>query len=488
MLRSNPVDRLTSKQLCDELDEIIVYAETKLELKRRDLKPIDNTVRKALLVIDESAGYTAGETPQTAATPPQSHIQVDFAEPGVAASTLYMPVDHMPVDPSSDRVPKRAGKDAKLQKTPLAKTPHRKEILEKELKESQMVLTVKRHMEPTHGFRTHGGELSDSPKQEAAIELSSDAWNSRRSSGDPNGRRASAGKLNMIRPDNRISQAQSLRPHAPIISPPILRNSHGSSEGSKGKLPVGHNHAMFPTAIQQYSNPSSHANVPSIIEPTLMPQPLNLSNHEASHQPEYPSAEHFPSHVPSTIQTENQAFNYEYQPSELNGGMGYAIPANMANASRADVYELPSTLSNGVNFHMPNGPVRGMVPGHISSQPNGDPSFMTNSQWYSGALPHYQNYPQPIETPQHTIMATQYPNTTSQVIMPPPTSFLLPIPHHVYDLEFDVCKVRQALELQQPGRDWFSFMQRRKKEKKDSYLINYINKRDIVSSASIENP
>ncbi|KAH7128547.1 hypothetical protein B0J11DRAFT_273614 [Dendryphion nanum] len=199
MLQTSPNARPDSEMLCVSLDEIMDMAEG-LAHKRSHI-PTNDSVRQALLIIDESADSYGFEQRPADTISLRSEIQVAFKE-GTTASTI-----HMPVDMSDRGTSKRAGKGARLQKVPLAKTPHRREILEEELKGNPVQLAVKKG--PTEralsqaqwGKRTgdelteaqtHKGGRSHSPTQDNPGSRSTTTREKKQSSTDPNRRRRSS--------------------------------------------------------------------------------------------------------------------------------------------------------------------------------------------------------------------------------------------------------------------------------------------------------
>lgn len=153
MLKADPEERLTSTKLCKELDKILSGAEGKRKamLQEGTLSETEFSTQYALLVAEKAAPSDSNTArPHSASRP--GPVQLDLTIPGVA-NTL-----RVNIDPAAHQS-KRIGKDEKLQKLPLAKTPHREQILEKELGSQYKVFPVG----PAHAGNGHNGAKTDSP-------------------------------------------------------------------------------------------------------------------------------------------------------------------------------------------------------------------------------------------------------------------------------------------------------------------------------------
>jgi hypothetical protein len=125
MLQREPGDRLTSSQLCTELERRLKQA----ELEAKTGSKIPKAVKEALLEDDMCAPDTG--TPQPQLMLHQDPTQLQASQSYVATTnTSSIAKADMLLGLSKSR---RLGKDRKLNSVPYAKTVHRREILEEEL-------------------------------------------------------------------------------------------------------------------------------------------------------------------------------------------------------------------------------------------------------------------------------------------------------------------------------------------------------------------
>ncbi|KAF2864734.1 hypothetical protein BDV95DRAFT_290159 [Massariosphaeria phaeospora] len=482
MLRSKPGNRLSSKKLCESLRNLITSAKA-IEIEQvGDSKPTSDSVKRALFVIDESAEVTdiKTTTPDTAVF--QSQIQVNVTEEGGPASTLHMAVD------ASDSVWKRAGKEARLKSVPLAKTPHRKEILREEMEKSTVFLTVKKPVaQPATFPKKHQGELADSPVDDPTA---SQTWNGRRSPRYPKRNEPSP-----RRPSNYTSPSRSQN-DVPTIAAPIARRlDRGPFLNDKPPPRVSSTHEVLLVPSQNSSPESSrssslpHVTVTKSTPPSRKQEwsprgsldtPINFAGDAA-----------IPQELSATNTYSVQGLSYSLERSvacsELTQEESRMLEQLEAKRERARTSTSSAVPIASSNISKPVlaslGHQEAKIPARHVSESLDEVSRTSDKimavTYNSASQNNNANFEATMgsEKEPMRIVSREPPEAVS--IPTPPT---LSVPSHVYDLEWDVCKVRKALEQQQPRKNWAKFKQNFKpsKESKDSYLNKYIYNRDII--------
>lgn len=142
MLQQDPNDRISSKQLCDELTTVERTAEDKRNtmLRDRDIKQIDLNVLRALLAVEKA--HNGG----VSLLSDESDRNV-VVETKLETGLLFVPVGR------SIRGSRRVGKSQRLE-VPMAQTAHRQETLEKQMANKGMIVpTIPQH-NSAEGSRT----------------------------------------------------------------------------------------------------------------------------------------------------------------------------------------------------------------------------------------------------------------------------------------------------------------------------------------------
>lgn len=133
MLLKNPDDRLTSRQLCERLEKVIRHAKIDHQESVAYNKETSDSVKRALLTIEKAAA-PPGNASQARSNAQKSMVELQDVTDGTVSNQNPHPLLFNP----SIRASNRVGKDKKMN-IPFAKTPHRQEILEEELKSRYLV-------------------------------------------------------------------------------------------------------------------------------------------------------------------------------------------------------------------------------------------------------------------------------------------------------------------------------------------------------------
>ena len=136
MLLKDPDYRLSSSDLCKKLEQVLRHAEADRISKNRGKKETHDSVKRALLAVEKAAPLP-GKVSQAKSNPQQKIVELQDVTDGNVSNQNNR---RILFDPSV-RASNRVGKDKKMN-IPFAKTPHREEILEKELENQVLVSAV----------------------------------------------------------------------------------------------------------------------------------------------------------------------------------------------------------------------------------------------------------------------------------------------------------------------------------------------------------
>ena len=491
MLRSDPTDRLKSDKMCDELAEIIARAQRNHD--KKEAEETDDSVKRALLVIDESAISVDGKTSHPETTTVKSQIHFSIVHEGVPPSKFHMPID------SSHPESKRAGKDAKLQRIPLAKTPHRREILEQEMKNSRIFLENQEDIEHSK----HYGEVTDSPIGNPFPEGPAQFWNNAASPPIPNGLSGPPAKQT-VHPGYHLRQLSPPRQTVvPNIRSPSPRKSpqskHPNEDSTKAKNTserrVGFVPAIHRPPSSNYS--SSSSNVPEWESTSAAPNVT--ATHTAARQVPTAWDNEVARHLSPSFQ----------RPDSSGSALGALDPAQHHDIDYyggTQHFGTASLVPPQANSHTPetktliNDPVYGSPTLEVKANPaptnqNGlgiESVDNQSSRFAEGASRLDPEHKSPVsgtddvfarasqrgEARGDSVSARQSADhNRSSITVPTP----IPLPRHVYNLEWDVCKVRKELEAKKPKSNLAKLKVMIGKEDKDGPLATHVHDRDIVS-------
>lgn len=155
MLLKDPDDRLSSSDLCEELEQVLCHAEADRVSKNRGKKETHDSVKRALLAVEKAAPLP-GKVSQAKSNPQQKTVELQDVTDGNVSNQNNRRILFNP----SVRASNRVGKDKKMN-IPFAKTPHREEILEEELENRFLVSAVPGKDEGLSNL--HNGASTDSP-------------------------------------------------------------------------------------------------------------------------------------------------------------------------------------------------------------------------------------------------------------------------------------------------------------------------------------
>ncbi|KAF2477652.1 uncharacterized protein BDR25DRAFT_299514 [Lindgomyces ingoldianus] len=146
MLQRDTRDRYEFSVLCGELKKLIKTAKRNIEDLPQYTRETDDSVKRALLAIENEAQQSRASGMQT--TPLQRHSQASKERDQLVERTWRVPVD------PSQRATMRFQKETVLESIPLAETPYRKELLEQELEGAILEETSGSSNEGRHGGAT----------------------------------------------------------------------------------------------------------------------------------------------------------------------------------------------------------------------------------------------------------------------------------------------------------------------------------------------
>ena len=482
MLRTDPRDRYKSEKMCKELKEIIARAVR--EYKDKEIEETDDSVKRALWVIDKSAVSPDSQTTHLESMTEKTQIYVNIGLEGAAPSTFLMPID------SSEHASKRAGKDARLQCIPLAKTPYRKEILDEEMKNSRVFLEVRKEFEHPKDFSKHYGEPTESPVNDTFPERPTRLWNGRPSRRIRNGISGSP-----------VRQPQVVVPTIPDQPPRNFPRSIQHDEYAEKSREKSDRHVAFAPNSPPPDGSNLGNGIPYTAEPNLITpgSSIVVPSHSAQQQLMAQTAGTTPSPPPpvqdpdlySTLESLDPArrrviesYMYKQQssvadnlnttttpPPAIGGALRIITPPEAPPHSPAvTTPECKSTLPNQIGL----GDTTYLTQSPGIATPDeftGSPSKSVTEDMFTSATQHEAKGKSPtlVERPQS--------HSGSSVIAP----VTIPPPHHVYHLEWDICKVRQELEAKKPQSNFAKFKAWMGKEYIDEDYAKHISDRDIVS-------
>ncbi|KAF2230824.1 kinase-like protein [Viridothelium virens] len=171
MLRAHPEDRHESEKLCKELASLKQRATREHDDKK--VRETEGCVKKALLVMDKYAVLQDDKTSRVDGLHVGSRLHVNIIDEGPKPSQFHMPVQ------TQNHESNRAGKDKRMLDVPYAKTPHRKEILEEEMKDIRLLFGMSEEGMPSEPFSKHFGETTDSPINDTPPQKAGERWGGR---------------------------------------------------------------------------------------------------------------------------------------------------------------------------------------------------------------------------------------------------------------------------------------------------------------------
>ena len=439
MLQTRPNERFKSDQLCDELSKCISTAE--IYHKSTGFEDADS-VKRALLVVDELADLPSDKINWGHNATVKNQLYIDITQDGAAPSTLHVPP--APTEQESNR----AGKQARLQRIPFAKTPHRKEILENEMSSRMFWKGVDEDAQVSVGSPKYDGDMTNSPVDNL--------------------------------PSEELSQLGNERP------PPRVRDV--AKDFQVGST----THSRHP---KSESSSYQQADVPSIKVPSpwRSSQEIQTTDRtiESCHHP--PSVVHHEYGDSSKRNSSDLAITQDSQSAGPQFVNGTVVPVFSNARENATVSSLSddASVNNPPIVLSPQMEPRRIDQNGIVDAPYPLPSIPENQtiDWGNGltrsgndditvtAL-HEEKGKGPVLT-QNPEDGPQPPNVTA-LTNPPP---------HPYELEWDVCKVRKELESGMPK----SYMAKTvamvfRREPKDEEYAMHIHHRDIVGKKEIPSP
>jgi len=532
MLKKNPADRLTSQDLCKDLDYLLKLAKIALQTELRDsrIKEVDNVVKQALMEVEEKADIRINNTSV------ELGVAVKADSP-TQSSSGRIPSNHLTVALDTYRHQSiRIAKVEKLQKVQYAKTAHRKEILEEELGRRTFSIPGSSD-QSTHsenaGTLGEGPEFTESPTEADAPALSSNerpqAPPTRPTPIQPFGRELQYEKAStqskdvhpvpqvptLIPPTPPLPKApaqsrQSPQPYATRLdSPSNLQNNPGNESGFNPKRtfnPGGPNPA---SDFVTFANPAETrtSTTSGYIPTTISPDDRQLS--PLSHSPYEPvqprpsdaiygSTQSSRSRPVPTPPQSPQATNQKATPPRPQPIPSLMTPPYEAGNSRSSklshAHELPGvptvvTPASETRYSRVLNPYPSELPGAQSPE-NASP---WRAELSDQSIPHPKLNPYSSHTDQLASDKGKAPagDVSEEVKLPSP----ILLPAHVYQLPFHICTIRKILEEQRQKGTWG----KQKAQKFKAWLTNkpkgetgkgefyemlstYIFNRDMVST------